>query len=53
MIDFHFRETNLKVRQSLEEIQEIGDDIDYISQFNGLKINFISFQYKNPFISFR
>ncbi|CAF3737708.1 unnamed protein product [Rotaria sordida] len=27
-------ETNLKVRQSLEEIQEIGDDIDELSMFH-------------------
>ncbi|UJR34869.1 hypothetical protein I4U23_027647 [Adineta vaga] len=28
-------ETNLKVRQSIEEIQPIGDDIDDLSNFNG------------------
>jgi hypothetical protein len=28
-------ETNLKVRQSLEETQDIGDDIDDLSSFDG------------------
>ncbi len=28
-------ETNLKVRQSLEETQDIGDDIDHLSSFDG------------------
>jgi len=33
--NINFSETNLKVRQSLEEIQSIGDDIDELSNFDG------------------
>ena len=29
------RETNLKVRQSLEQTQSIGDDLDQLVDFNG------------------
>jgi hypothetical protein len=30
-----YSETNLKVRQSLEQIQNIGDDIDDLASFDG------------------
>ncbi len=38
-------ETNLKVRQALEETQEVGEDINKLSSFDGWKILFILFVY--------
>jgi len=33
-------ETNLKVRQALEETQEVGEDINKLSSFDGRKFHF-------------
>jgi len=38
-------ETNLKVRQALEETQEVGEDINKLSSFDGRKISFFLFVY--------
>ncbi len=38
-------ETNLKVRQALEETQEVGEDINKLSSFDGWEILFILFVY--------
>lgn len=32
----NFSETNLKVRQSIEDIQPLGDDIEQLSKFDGI-----------------
>jgi magnesium-transporting ATPase (P-type) len=36
-------ETNLKVRQALEETQEVGEDINKLSSFDGRKFYFLLF----------
>ncbi len=38
-------ETNLKVRQALEETQEVGEDINKLSSFDGRKFDFFLFVY--------
>jgi len=38
-------ETNLKVRQALEETQEVGEDINKLSSFDGRKFHFSGFIY--------
>ncbi len=38
-------ETNLKVRQALEETCEIGDDINKLSSFDGRDIKFRDFSF--------
>jgi magnesium-transporting ATPase (P-type) len=38
-------ETNLKVRQALEETQEVGEDINKLSSFDGRKFYFLLFVY--------
>jgi len=40
-----FSETNLKVRQALTETSVMGDDIQQLSSFNGIRLFFVAEQF--------